>query len=194
MKIFIDLGAYNGDTIKLAMKKYPDFDRYIGFEPAPSLYKKAKRRLKKYSKVKMRMLAASITSSKTAKLFLNYRRGAKGILGSGSTLCGTKTSGNINKKITVTVRTIDFAEYLRDNFSIDDFIVLKVDIEGTEYPLFKHLVTTGAISYVDKIYCEWHYKRIGLSKDKHQEVVDSLKSLGYKITGYSTRDEFNNDR
>jgi len=189
MKVFIDLGAFNGDTIKKAIVVYPDFDKYIGFEPVPSLYKKAAKRLNKYSKVKLYKKAAS-TSTKSVNLFLNYVRGKKGIMGSGSTLCKTKTSGNINIKRFIKVKSIDFSEYLENNFAKDDFIVLKVDIEGEEYPLFEYLIKTGTISYINKIYCEWHYKKIGFDKDKHKKIVKSLRELGYKLTGNSIKDEF----
>ena len=31
MKIFIDLGAYDGDSLEKGMKLYPDFDAYYAF-------------------------------------------------------------------------------------------------------------------------------------------------------------------
>ena len=60
MKYFIDLGAYNGDTLKKAVSLYSDFDSFIGFEPVGKLYKKAVSRFKNNPKVKIHRKAASV--------------------------------------------------------------------------------------------------------------------------------------
>ena len=75
-------------------------------------------------------------------------------IGKGSTLLKNKRTGNISKNDFILVDIINFSKYLIDNFKEKDVIVLKVDIEGEEYNLFEHLIATGAIKYIDKIYCE----------------------------------------
>ena len=73
---------------------------------------------------------------------------------------------------------------------------MKIDIEGKEYDLLNNLIDTGAISYIDKIYCEWHYHKMrGYKKNKkkfqkkHDSLVSKLNDLGFKLTGHNLDDE-----
>ena len=55
----------------------------------------------------------------------------------------------------VTVNGIDIAELLR-KYTKEDEIVLKIDIEGTEYPLLMHLIKEHVLDLVDIIAVEFH--------------------------------------
>jgi FkbM family methyltransferase len=192
MKCFIDLGAYNGDTLELAMLRYPDFDKFIGFEPVPYLYHKAKNRLKD-KRIKLHRLAASSVSGSRKKMFVDHKKrvGNTGLsIGSGSTILKTKKSGNLSSHRYIRVRTINFAKYLKRNFSEDDFVILKIDIEGEEYRLLNHLIKKGSLKYIDQIFCEWHWDRIGMDEDEHKKLVSRLRSLGFDLTGDKNKDSF----
>ena len=56
-----------------------------------------------------------------------------------------------------TVPALDIAQYLQDHFTVDDFVVVKMDIEGAEFKIIPHLVKTGAIALIDEIFLECHY-------------------------------------
>lgn len=43
-----------------------------------------------------------------------------------------------------------------DQYSIDDYIVVKIDIEGTEFPLFEHFLREGTINKIDYVAIEFH--------------------------------------
>lgn len=58
-----------------------------------------------------------------------------------------------------TVQGFDFAEWLLRTVSVDDFVVLKMDVEGTEFDLLPRMLETGAICLVDEIFLECHYNR-----------------------------------
>ena len=49
---------------------------------------------------------------------------------------------------------IDFAAFLRTRFKPEDWVVAKIDVEGSEYDLFDHLLATGAASLLDEIFVE----------------------------------------
>ncbi|XP_027336533.1 uncharacterized protein LOC113850268 [Abrus precatorius] len=53
----------------------------------------------------------------------------------------------------------DFANWLKNTFSKNDFVVMKMDVEGTEFDLIPRLFETGAICLVDEIFLECHYNR-----------------------------------
>ena len=73
----------------------------------------------------------------------------------------------------VTVNGIDIAEILA-KYSPDDEIVLKIDIEGSEYDLLLHLIKTGTLHLVDIIAIEFHNRFL---KDRAYSQADLEKLL-----------------
>lgn len=57
------------------------------------------------------------------------------------------------------VQGFDFAEWLKKTVSSEDFVVMKMDIEGTEFDLLPRMFETGAICLVDELFLECHYNR-----------------------------------
>jgi FkbM family methyltransferase len=57
------------------------------------------------------------------------------------------------------VQGFDFSEWLLQTASVDDFVVMKMDIEGTEFDLLPKMLETGAICLVDELFLECHYNR-----------------------------------
>jgi FkbM family methyltransferase len=59
-------------------------------------------------------------------------------------------------KTTSEVECISLSEFISSNFSKEDFIVVKLDIEGSEYDVLESLIETGAIFYINDLYVEFH--------------------------------------
>lgn len=193
MKVFIDLGTYIGKVMKKAYKKYPDFDRFIGFEPMPDLYEDLKKAFASNKKISIKRYAAGTENEKGVKLYVNWT-GKKAVpIGKGSTLFVNKTSGGINEDAYVEVDAIDFSEYLVNHFKRDDYIILKIDIEGKEYDLLEHLIKLGSISFVNELYCEWHCHKMvdaDVGQERHDKLIKKLNELGFNLTGDNSKDEY----
>jgi FkbM family methyltransferase len=191
MKVFIDLGMYDGTILRAATKMYKDFDKFIGFEPIPELCSRANKLLKNKKKVVIKNQAVGTADSKE-KLYINWTK--RDQIGKGSSLMSEKTTGNLKEDKFMMVDVINFSDYLKNNLSKDDFIVLKIDIEGKEYDLLNHMIDTEAISYIDKIFCEWHYHKMkgGDTEYKviHDKIIKDLNDLGFDVTGDRKKDEF----
>jgi len=192
MRYYIDLGSYVGDTLKKAIDMFsPNIDLYIGFEPVPLFFKKLKQRFIHNNKVKIYRKAVDIETG-IQKLYLGYNfPKRKGGITKGSTLISGKRTANISKKIYIEVKTIDFSKYVLDNFNKDDYIVLKIDIEGKEYDVLEKMIEDGSINYIDKIYCEWHFYKIKtVTERRHNNIISKLNSLDFNILGTAHGDEF----
>jgi|TARA_R110002020_G_scaffold285968_1_gene501507 FkbM family methyltransferase len=90
------------------------------------------------------------------------------------------TDVNAPKLITFLTQCIDMSGWIKKNVNKENYNVLKIDIEGAEYEVIKHLLETGAHEYID----EWLVEFTSQSKvpeDYDQEVVDKFKST---ITNY----------
>ncbi|XP_077216580.1 uncharacterized protein LOC143851135 [Tasmannia lanceolata] len=63
-------------------------------------------------------------------------------------------SGNVER-----IRGFDFANWVMSTVSERDFVVMKMDVEGTEFDLIPRLFETGAICLIDELFLECHYNR-----------------------------------
>ena len=77
MKIFIDLGAYKGDSIDVALKVYKGFDRYYAFEPSGDSFRVLHHKFDKKRKIYLINAAADILTGK-GKLFIGKDPGNRG--------------------------------------------------------------------------------------------------------------------
>lgn len=114
---------------------------------------------------------------KSGDLITNHQGRAEAIDGS-STIFGKRNSkfflkkGNITQKNldfseTVEVASIDFSDFLISNFSAGDEVSVKMDIEGAEFKVLKHLISTDAIKLITRIDVEWHdFGNFGLRLQK----------------------------
>ncbi|XP_044472638.1 uncharacterized protein LOC123201276 isoform X4 [Mangifera indica] len=57
------------------------------------------------------------------------------------------------------IQGFDFADWLKKTVTEKDFVVMKMDVEGTEFDLIPRLFETGAICLIDEIFLECHYNR-----------------------------------
>lgn len=71
-------------------------------------------------------------------------------------VCSTQTKA----KLPVTCKqAIDFPSWFKGNVVTEDYVALKIDVEGAEYEILEHLVANGAMKCVDELYVEFHRKK-----------------------------------
>ena len=172
-KIFIDCGAFDGRSIaKFQRKKHASEYEIFSFEPTPALSAHVK---KKYKKAAVYNKAIWIKNG-TMDFFVN----PSNILSQGNSLIKEKLSGRLDKENPITVETIDLNEWILNNFSKEDYIILKIDIEGAEYEVLPHLIQGGCLDYIDEVYIEYHLrdgKKMPYEeyKDKHDDVIRKME-------------------
>jgi FkbM family methyltransferase len=54
------------------------------------------------------------------------------------------------------VDSIDLSKWILDNFSDGDLIVLKMDIEGSEYKVLPKMINDNSINLISTLIIEWH--------------------------------------
>ena len=79
------------------------------------------------------------------------------------------------------VGCIDLSQFIIENFSKDDNIIIKMDIEGSEYDTLEKMIETGAIEYVNVLVVEWH-SRYFTNTD---EIMERERLITEKINGYN---------
>ncbi len=144
-KIFIDGGAHNGESIDNFRRLYPDNKEYEihSFEPNEdkwSLLEKKDTILHK----------CGLWSSDGEKKFY------KGRFSTGSTFLEKKVSGKVDYNHPFPTKVIRLSKWIEDTFDKDDYIVLKLDIEGSEYEVIPDLISTKVDNYINEWYGELH--------------------------------------
>ncbi|KAK9159212.1 hypothetical protein Scep_005786 [Stephania cephalantha] len=91
------------------------------------------------------------------------------------------SGGNVDK-----IQGFDFANWLKNTVSENDFVVMKMDVEGTEFDLIPRLFETGAICLVDEIFLECHYNRWqkccpGERSSKYEKTYDQCLELFHSL-------------
>lgn len=177
MNIFIDLGSYDGDSIEQfknwSKTSFPDKEDWIiyGFEPNPKF------------KDKLEALASDtvIISRKAAWVEDTTMQFAVDSTDTplGSTLMsGKKKIWDKNEKIDV--EAFDFSQWLKQ-FE-DDFVVVKMDTEGAEFPVLEKMIADDTDKICDCLMVEFHPNKVVeyTTTDKNI-LIDKLKSRGVNI-------------
>jgi len=78
----------------------------------------------------------------------------------------------------VAVQCIDLSNWLKRECLRSDTIHLKLDCAGAEYVILERLLVEDTIQYVDHLYIEWHWQKIGLPRSEHDRLVAELAARG----------------
>ncbi|KAG6485356.1 uncharacterized protein LOC122012873 [Zingiber officinale] len=79
-------------------------------------------------------------------------------------------SGNVHA-----IQGFDFTAWLKQTVTEKDYVVMKMDVEGTEFDLVPRLLKTGTICLIDELFLECHYNR-------WQKCCPGQRSPKYKYT------------
>lgn len=62
----------------------------------------------------------------------------------------------------------DFSSFILNNCSLDDYVLIKMDIEGSEFDVLSSLIETNAYKLINEIYCEWHHRFFDNQREYHK--------------------------
>lgn len=172
--IFLDCGAHRGESVNMFLKKVANSQIYTvhSFECNPESIVKFKAAHAKNNNVILH-----------EKAVWTHEDGLKFYLGasSGCSVIESKRSGDLDKNNPIFVESISLSKFIRENFSSDDNLVLKIDIEGAEYEVLQDLIDSGTIKYVKHLFGEWHHQKIDLPLETHKNLIKSLESVGLRM-------------
>ncbi|KAM7262972.1 hypothetical protein ACFE04_000655 [Oxalis oulophora] len=80
------------------------------------------------------------------------------------------------------IQGFDFAQWMKNSVTEKDYVVMKMDVEGTEFDLIPRLFQTGAICLIDELFLECHYNRWqrccpGQRSTKYEKTYDQCLEL-----------------
>uniref|UniRef100_A0A061R9V7 DUF7870 domain-containing protein n=3 Tax=Tetraselmis sp. GSL018 TaxID=582737 RepID=A0A061R9V7_9CHLO len=86
----------------------------------------------------------------------------------------------------MTVEAYDFDNWLRSTVTEEDFVVVKLDIEGAEHELLAKLMKSGTIALIDELFVECHYNKWSMMRmDKTRrhclQLFGSMRGMGVVV-------------
>lgn len=180
-KFFIDCGAHCGESIVRARSQFGSDIQIVSFEAVPELARNLEELYEGDSYVNI-INAAVWTENSTIDI----------------NVCPSFTDGssiltNLNNNHLATkvkVPCVDISSWIKNSFDSEDYLILKLDIEGAEYDVLEKLCLDGTISRVNELWGEWHYNHIipnligsefTLFRDKVIRVNQLLKDSGKEL-------------
>ena len=167
MRIFLDVGAHDGETLDVALDPKWGFDRIDSFEPAST-------RLETLRKFRHKRLAIHDfgLSSQTKNTTL-YGAGLLGgsIYSEKNYLDAKATSYKEEIKLQ------SASEWLTKNTSAGDEVFLKLNCEGSEADILENLIAEQLIFRVKSIYVDFDIRKVPGQAHRQKEIEDKLRSL-----------------
>lgn len=199
--VFFDFGANEGDSLRsftsddgamggeglTGMGKLGKWDLW-GFEANPVFTKQLKQLEQHLSSIKtadgenqyrvfMRTESAITTQNGRVTFFLDTVNERANYWG--SSLLAQHRDVMASGKKGVTVDGYAISELILSKYSKDDYIVVKMDVEGSEFDLLVDMMKTGAMQYVDVLLCEYHDDLAPLPGYK-QVLMHMIQKMGIK--------------
>lgn len=177
--VFIDLGCYNGDTVeefrnwrKVAFDRTWEWEIFA-FDINPAFKEQWDNIADEHTHfsrlaawISDEIIEVSIEQSETP-------------LGS-TAMSGKKAVWATGKKIEV--GAINFSRYIWEYFSDDAFVVVKMDIEGAEFPILEKMLKEKTIQHIDLLLCEFHPNKVVEYTTTHKnELIKRIKDAGVDV-------------
>ena len=94
------------------------------------------------------------------------------------------TNSNVNYNKPVKIKSLDFSKWLKKNIKKTDYVVVKMNIEGSEYLVLEKLIKEKTIKLISQLYLYFHSSKFKNSlalKEKEKELIDKLKKYDLEL-------------
>lgn len=168
-KIFLDCGAHDGCSIQMFADFYADHNEYevYSFECDDGRFNKLSIKGSELNFLRFTPIKKAIWISNGKKVFDGWQ---------------LKDTTNVDDKHGVD--SLDLSQFILDNFSNDDYIILKLDIEGAEYKVIDKMYTDGTLAYISKIYGELHGPKKGYSIEDNNKLLKHVWKHNLKLLNW----------
>ena len=167
MRIFLDVGAHDGETLDVALDPKWGFDRIDSFEPAST-------RLETLRKFRHKRLSIHDfgLSSQTKNTTLYGAGLLGGSIYSEKNYLDAKAASYVED-----IKLQSASEWLIKNTSASDEIFLKLNCEGSEADILENLIVEKLIFRVKSIYVDFDIRKVPGQAHRQKEIEDKLRSL-----------------
>lgn len=171
MRIFLDVGAHDGETLQVVRDPKWGFERIVCFEPAPACWPKLEANAD--SRVELHRFGLW----KEDAVIPLYNPGAVG-----ASMSGDKDK--VTEMIPCDFR--DAALWFANNLIEGDEVYAKFNVEGAEADIINRLVSAGELQKIDHLLVHFDVRKVPTLRDREPLMRSQLDSAGVE---YQTADE-----
>ena len=168
MKIFLDVGAHEGETLPAVLDPRFGFDRIVCFEPASGCWPRLRR---------IRDPRVSIEPFGLWRASTTMTMHDPGDIG--ASIFEKKYSTG---RRTEQVKLVKASEWFADNLGHEDEIYAKLNVEGAEADILEDLITTGEIKKLDALLVHLDIRKVPSQRDRADQVVRDVAEAGIPFT------------
>jgi len=88
----------------------------------------------------------------------------------------------------ITVESIDFSQWIKRNFTRDDYIILNMDIEEAEYDVLEKMIEEKTIQYIDRLFVEFNYDHRESNLIRKQKILKDMRKMDVSVEASSLWD------
>lgn len=172
-KVFLDVGAFNGDTVEMVLSPQLGLTDIWCFEPAPSCFQFLKI---VYGNLRRVHLADYGLWDRTETKPL-YAAGSQ----AGSVFADYAPDGKnaVRGPTAYACRFVDVADWFTEHLLPDDEVVMKINCEGCECDILQRLIQSGQIHRVKFAFVAWDVNKVPGQERKEQETRQMLQDARY---------------
>lgn len=97
-----------------------------------------------------------------------------------SNVNGVQSLFEFKEEDKVKVKSIDLSNWLKSNVKDDDYLLVKMDIEGAEFEVLQKCLDDETITKINQINIEWHDWFRPEKKNHRQYIINEMNRLGVK--------------
>nr|NQU91753.1 FkbM family methyltransferase [Bacteroidota bacterium] len=184
-RVFIDCGANTGKVLEEFILKMKGFE-FHAFEPQPELALTGKKITELYPDLPFKYYKEAVWIKDTELNFYLATQWGPNYKGGSTMMQGhTKNQTEIDYGNPVKVKAIDFSAWVKRSFMPDDYIIIKMDIEGAEYDVLEKMIKDNSLEYINELIIEFHNNMNDqISDARHNRLVKAIKKRLILILWY----------
>jgi FkbM family methyltransferase len=169
VRVFLDVGAHDGETVEEVAKAKYRFDRIVCFEPASSCIAALEKLRESDPRIEIQPFGLS-DSDGEARLF------------NAGTLAGSIVGGDGPAE---TVKLVDVARWVTENLSPSDFVVAKANCEGAEVRILNRLLDKALLDRVVTFLIMFDVRDFPEHRHEELEIRQRLRASGLNNVCFS---------
>jgi FkbM family methyltransferase len=170
MKIFINIGGYDGEVCAKMLNPEFKFDRVICIEPMKNECELIKN---KYVDSRLEVYPFGLWNETCQKKLYS----ANGH--SASIFRGRVGGRSENDKALQLCDFIKASDFFKEHISKDDYVIVKINCEGAEYEIINDLLDTGEYDKIHGIMIHFDSNGFIKLKERPRKLKDRLNLMGY---------------
>ncbi len=187
-KVFLDVGAYGGETSEEIVKPGYLFDVIHCFEPMPEAFARLGRAVRSWGAApdpqdpdRFRLAGKTLILNPFGLADTPGERTLHGYGARASLYDGVRQRPGleIDRSAATACRFVEASEYFRRNLAGDDLIAMKMNCEGAEVEILENLLASREIFKIDRVMIDFDAFKIKGMRNRPGKLLKRFRQQGF---------------